>query len=109
MPGRVARCVGKRVQPQQAPGWRGVFEHVFAPNLRAVGAFHAEIKASDLTHVHNCNAWGLRSRSRENCIQLRVAIDPKQPPDRRGLIDLKPGEMLATCVRLLANQLDAAK
>ena len=41
--GRVARFVGKRVQPHQAPGWRDVFEHPFAPHLRAVGALHASL------------------------------------------------------------------
>ena len=41
--GRVARFVGKRVQPHQAPGWRDVFEHPFAPHLRAVGALHAPL------------------------------------------------------------------
>ena len=49
---RVARFVGKRVQPHQAPGWRDVFEHPFAPHLRAVGALHAEVKAAARPQVH---------------------------------------------------------
>ena len=40
---RVARFVGKRMQPHQAPGWRDVFEHPFAPHLSAVGALHASL------------------------------------------------------------------
>ena len=40
---RVARFVCKRVQPHQAPGWRDVFEHPFAPHLRAFGALHAPL------------------------------------------------------------------
>ena len=90
--GRVARFVCKRVQPHQAPGWRDVFEHPFAPHLRAVGALHAEVKAAAGPQVHGGLRHGDAGRPEPLLEQFNIGPQREHALTRHGK-DLRDDEV----------------